>query len=287
MLVKKRYIKIPSFVIEAQKVDPLTSDLYLCEVTEMILGRETSWGHKSDLDNHLLLYCTKGQADLKIASDKVLLRDDQFCIIPQGVNFELTTRKIEPSVFISCAFNGEKSKIIEQEFTVVRDLVPSVSNRVANRKMLFDEIFSNLSMRYLNANMHYVNFTFAHFLATFVFASRTSEDIQVEKKPMIQHTIRFMEQSIDKKLTLKEIADEVGYSVTYLSTIFRKETNYSPLSYFSHLKITRSCEYLDQTKLKIKQIAFLLGYTDPYYFSKDFQKKMGVSPRDYRKRLKM
>jgi YesN/AraC family two-component response regulator len=133
--------------------------------------------------------------------------------------------------------------------------------------------------------MHYINFTFAHLLATFIFASKTSDDIFIEENPVVQKTIKFMELNIDKKLSLRDIADEVGYSQTYLSTIFKKETNYSPISYFSHLKITKACEFLDQTKQKIKEIAFMLGYSDPYYFSKDFQKKMGISPRNYRKRI--
>ena len=286
MIVKKRFVKLPHVIIEAQKADPLTQDLYLCELSELLFSKKSAWEQNNPLENHLLLYCTKGECTLKIATDEVLLLQNQFCIIPQGFSFILNVGKTEPTIFITCQFNGTKSKILEQEFTVVRDLVPSINNRVANRKMLFDEIFNNLSRGYLNANMHYINFTFSHLLATFVFASKNSDDILVEENPMIQQTIRFMEQNIDKKLSLKDIASEVGYSITYLSTIFRKETNYSPLSYFSHLKITKACEYLDQTKLKIKQVAFMLGYSDPYYFSKDFQKKMGVSPRNYRKRIK-
>lgn len=286
MLVKKRFARIPSFVIEEQKNDPLIADLYLCEIAELLFSKQTSWESGGRITDHLLLYCTKGEADLKIASDEVLIKEDQFCIIPQGFKFLLKTRNIEPTIFITCHFNGGKSKILEKEFTVVRDLISPVNNRIANRKMLFDEIYNNLSRGYLNANMHYINFAFSHLLATFVFASKTSQDILDEESPVVQETIRFMEQNIGKRLTLNEIAKEAGYSATYLSTIFRKQTNYSPLSFFSHLKITKSCEYLDQTNMKIKQIAFMLGYSDPYYFSKDFQKKIGTSPRQYRNRAK-
>lgn len=79
--------------------------------------------------------------------------------------------------------------------------------------------------------------------------------------------------------------EAAGYSPSYLTTLLRKKTGYSPSSYFSHLKITKACEYLDFSKVKIKEISFLIGYSDPYYFSKDFQKKMGISPRNYRKRV--
>lgn len=286
MIVKKRFVKLPVSIVEGQKVDPLTKDLYLCEISELLFGKHSILEENAPLQNHLLLYCVKGNCSLKIASDEVKLVPEQFCIIPLGFNYKITSGTPDPTMLICCQFNGSKSKILEREFTAVRNLIPSINNRVANRTMLIDELFNNLSRGYLYANMHYVNFTFAHLLATFVFASKTSEDIQAEENPLVQKMIRFMEQNIDKKLSLLDISKEVGYSVTYLSTIFRKETNYSPLSYFSHLKITRSCEYLDQTRLKIKQIASLLGYTDPYYFSKDFQKKMGISPRAYRQRVK-
>jgi transcriptional regulator GlxA family with amidase domain len=106
-----------------------------------------------------------------------------------------------------------------------------------------------------------------------------------EQNPGVSRAIQFMEQNLNKRLTLEEIAGEAGYSPSYLTTIFRKKTGYSPLSYFSHLKISKACEYLDFSKMKIKEIAFLMGYSDPYYFSKDFQKKIGLSPRNYRNRV--
>lgn len=286
MIIKKRFLKLPAVAVEIQKNDPLTQDLYVVELSELLFSKKYTWENPTPIKHHLLLYCIKGESTLKLAKETVHLKQEQFCIIPKGFTFQLKIGNVEPTIFMTCQFDGSKSNILEQEFGVVRDLVPSINNRIANRRILFDEIFNNLTRGYINFNTHYINFTFSHLLATFVFASKTSEDIQVEESPVTQQTIRFMEQNLNKKLTLKDISEEVGYSITYLSTIFKKETNYSPLSYFSHLKITQACEYLDHTKLKIKEVAFILGYSDPYYFSKDFQKKMGISPRAYRQRLK-
>jgi transcriptional regulator GlxA family with amidase domain len=106
-----------------------------------------------------------------------------------------------------------------------------------------------------------------------------------EQNPAITRAIAYMEQNLNKKLVLEELAEEAGYSASYFTTLFRKVTGYSPLSYFAHLKINKACEHLDFTKMKIKEISFLMGYSDPYYFSKDFQKKMGLSPRNYRRRI--
>ena len=285
MILLKRQITLPQAIVEEQKVNPMTKDLYLCELSEIQIPTDNTWRLTKILDNHLLIFCTKGECEIQIASDHIPFRQNQFCIIPEGFGFELINKSSYPATFFTCRFNGTKSRIMEKDFTVVRDLIPSVNNLVANRIFLFDELFNNLTKGYYNANLEYVHFCFGHLLATFVYACKTSDDIHQEQNPLVSRIINFMEQNLNKKLSLKEISKETGYSPSYLTSIFKEETGYSPLSYFSHLRITRSCEYLDQSSMKIKEIAFNLGYADPYYFSKDFSKKMGISPRKYRQRL--
>ncbi len=285
MIIQKRFFKLPTYIVAEQQADNLTKDLYLCELAETLVNPEVLWSENSKLDNHLLIFCTKGGGILQIAGDMVPFSQNQYCIIPEGFNFKIQTGKNDLSVYYTCKFNGEKSKIMEKDFTVVRDLIPSGNNMVANRIMLFDELFNNLTKGFYNANFKYINLTFGHLLATFIYASKTSDDFMEEQNPGISRAIQYMEQNLDKKLILNEIADEAGYSASYLATLFRRKTGYSPLSYFSHLKISKACEYLDFSKLKIKEIAFMMGYSDPYYFSKDFQKKIGLSPRNYRKRV--
>jgi AraC family transcriptional regulator of arabinose operon len=285
MIIKKRFFKIPSYIVTEQQNDQLTKDLYLCELSEILIKRETLWSENIRLDNHLLIFCTKGGGIIQISNDMVPFRQNQYCIIPEGYIFKIQTDETDSSIFYTCKFNGEKSKIMEKDFTVVRDLIPSVNNMVANRIMLFDELFNNLTRGFYNANFKYINLTFGHLLATFIYASKTSDDFLEEQNPGITGAIQYMEQNLDKKLILNEIAEKAGYSPSYLTTLFRKKTGYSPLSYFSHLKIGKACEYLDYSKFKIKEISFMMGYSDPYYFSKDFLKKIGLSPRNYRKRI--
>jgi YesN/AraC family two-component response regulator len=192
----------------------------------------------------------------------------------------------EESKLLVAHFNGENVKLLGKEFSVVRNLVPSVSNMVANREMLFDEIFNNLSKGFHDENLEYVNFCFGHLLATFIYANKAGDEWSDNSNPLIHQSIDFMSRNLHLKLTLQQVADEAGYSPTYFTTLFKNETGYSPLSYFSHLKILKATEFLDYTKFKIKEISFKLGYSDPYYFTKDFKRKMGLSPRNYRNRIR-
>jgi AraC family transcriptional regulator, arabinose operon regulatory protein len=232
-----------------------------------------------------LVYCKKGDGIIQTLNDQIPISNEQFFIIPQNNFFKIYSLINIDSHFLVAFFNGEKTKSMLNEFSIVRNLIPSVNNMVANREMLFDEIFNNLSRGFHDENLQYINYCFGHLLATFIYAHKTSEDLAEESNPVVRQAIDFMGKSLDKKLTLLQISKKVGYSPTYFTTLFNKETGYAPLSYFSHLKILKACEFLDSTNLKIKEISFGLGYTDPYYFSKDFSKKMGLSPRQYRYRV--
>ena len=280
-----RYFKIPVPLIEEQKSNSLTRDLYFTEIGEIEVEKGTIWYQVEKLENNMLAYCTKGNGILMISDDQIPVSDDQFFIIPRQSSFKFYSVIDVNSRFLVFHFDGKNVQLLVKEFSIVRNLIPSVNNLVANREMLFDEIFNNLSKGFHDENLKYVNFCFAHLLATFIYASKNSDDFADESNSVIRKSIEFMNKNLNLKLSLERISKEAGYSPTYFTTLFKRETNYSPLSYFSHLKIVKACEFLDYTRTKVKEISFSLGYTDPYYFTKDFKKKMGMSPRQYRKRV--
>jgi AraC-like DNA-binding protein len=57
------------------------------------------------------------------------------------------------------------------------------------------------------------------------------------------------------------------------------------MEYYNQLKIQRACSFLQfSTDMKIKEIAFRLGYFDPFHFSRAFRREMGITPKEYRKK---
>lgn len=287
MVREIKYFTLPPPLVEEQKNNPLTRDLYFTEIGEVLIGPGTIWDVARHLSGNMLVYCKKGDGIIQVTADQVPISAEQFFIIPQNNAFKIYSLVDAESRFFVICFAGGKVENMANEFYVVRNLIPSVNNMVANREMLFDEIFNNLSKGFHDENLEYISYCFGHLLATFIFAHKTSDDLADDSNPVVRLAIDFMGKSLGKKLTLKQISEKAGYSPTYFTTLFSRETGYAPLSYFSHLKILKACEFLDYTNLKIKQISFGLGYSDPYYFSKDFTKKMGMSPHRYRHRVIM
>jgi AraC family transcriptional regulator, arabinose operon regulatory protein len=284
MVHEIKYFKLPVPLLEERKNNPVTKDLYLTETGEIMVDQGSIWDYGQKSKDFMLIYCKKGDGIIQSDNGQTPISNDQFYIIPPGNSLKIYSLLDSVSHFFVACFSGEKTKSMVNEFSVVKNLIPSVNNMVANREMLFDEIFNNLSRGFHDENLEYINYCFGHLLATFIYAHRTSDDFPDDSNPVVRHAIDFMGKNLNKKLTLLQISQKVGYSPTYFTMLFSRETGYAPLSYFSHLKILKACESLDFSNLKIKEISFGLGYSDPYYFSKDFSKKMGLSPRQYRYR---
>jgi two-component system response regulator YesN len=86
----------------------------------------------------------------------------------------------------------------------------------------------------------------------------------------------------DSGISIKLLADELHLSVAYVSKIFKK-ANIVPFSqYVSDFRIAKAKELLENTTMKVKDIAFAVGFGTHNNFSRAFSKKTGIPPNEYR-----
>ena len=85
----------------------------------------------------------------------------------------------------------------------------------------------------------------------------------------------------DPGITVGSIAQSLGISEGHLSHMFKKETDYTLLSYLTRYRIHKSMELLRDCRLKVYEVAEQVGYRDVTYFSATFKKVVGISPSEY------
>jgi transcriptional regulator GlxA family with amidase domain len=66
---------------------------------------------------------------------------------------------------------------------------------------------------------------------------------------------------------------------------FQKTTGLTPTEYVQHVKVQKARELLEFTRLSMKEISWKVGYEDPGAFRKTFQRLLGLSPGEYRRRF--
>lgn len=99
----------------------------------------------------------------------------------------------------------------------------------------------------------------------------------------LQMIISYLEQNIGNALSIGDLCKTFTISSASLHRLFVKHLQVSPIEYFISLKMNAAKELLITGSVySIKEIAAQLGYDNQMYFSTEFKKRVGVSPRAYR-----
>ncbi|WP_019423587.1 AraC family transcriptional regulator [Paenibacillus sp. OSY-SE] len=113
------------------------------------------------------------------------------------------------------------------------------------------------------------------------------DDVRLRPESEIQQTVRQMIQMMSTQyahpLSIEQIADSLGYSRAYLSRIFKRVTEMTPVTFLLKLRIDKGRQLLrERPNLTIEQIAASVGIPDALYFSRQFRRFYGQSPTIYR-----
>ena len=99
---------------------------------------------------------------------------------------------------------------------------------------------------------------------------------------IIKSAKAIMAEHLDGELDVEELAEQFNMSYTSFRRAFKRLTNLAPNQYYVQLRISRAKELLRSTDLPTKNIASILGFSNPQYLWKVFRKHTGQSPQDFR-----
>lgn len=98
---------------------------------------------------------------------------------------------------------------------------------------------------------------------------------------MISKSKNYISENKYRNISLTEVADNLGISSSYLSSLFSKYTGMSFTEYVNKVKIIEAQKMIRKGNFKIYEISYQLGYDNACYFSKIFKKITGMTPTDY------
>ena len=109
----------------------------------------------------------------------------------------------------------------------------------------------------------------------------SSIDEQLFKK-----ALKVVEENIsNEQFDVQFFCSELGVSRTMLFTKVKAWTNFTPNEFIHEIRMKRAAQLLEQTTMNISQVSYKVGFNNPKYFSKCFQKKYGETPTQYMNRF--
>lgn len=99
----------------------------------------------------------------------------------------------------------------------------------------------------------------------------------------VRKIINFIQIKYSEPIQVTDIARVCGLNRSYMTRLFKDATGESVQDYIIRYRISRAKILLESTQESIKHVAFLVGYSDIFVFSKSFKKLTGYSPNQWRK----
>lgn len=95
---------------------------------------------------------------------------------------------------------------------------------------------------------------------------------------------QYITNNIKENLDLENIAERFNISSYYFSRTFKKVVGYNFSDYINMERIKMAKELLCKENMSVKEVCYLVGYSEPNYFSKVFKKYEGVTPTEFKAR---
>ncbi|MDE7378209.1 MAG: AraC family transcriptional regulator [Paraprevotella sp.] len=283
----ERAIVLPDSVVKEMESHPLASALH---ITDMGYYPQALYHYRERdeaIPQHVFIYCTAGKGWFEINGTRRTVEQEQCFVLPAGIPHRYGADETTPWTIYWIHFKGTLAAGYVERLRLPTRINISLASRIDERLELFEEIYRILDMGYSRDHLLYACSVFHHFLGTVCYlqAYRGTEGREMTGD-LIDATVHYMKENLEKKLTVKDIAEHIGYSVSRFSAMFKSTTGYSPVDYFNRLKIQRACYLLDCADMRVNQVCYKIGISDCYYFSRLFSKVMGMSPKKYKQKKK-
>ena len=284
----ERALVLPLSISKEMENDPIYRTLHITDIGYYPKANNHFRERSEPISQYVFIYCIEGAGWFSLNNEVHQVSRNQYFILPAGVPHKYGSDESNPWTIYWIHYKGKLASQFSSGLNYPIEIKPAVHSRISGRIDLFEEIFRTYEMGYSRENMLYASSVFFPSLGSLTFLQqyRNAAKDESAENDLVTAAIHYMKENIEKKLSLTEIADHIGYSPSHFSILFNKRTGYSPIYYFNQLKIQQACQLLDFTDMKINQVCYKVGIDDSYYFSRLFSKMMGMSPKLYKKQQK-
>jgi AraC-like DNA-binding protein len=242
--------------------------------------------------SYRLHYVIQGSVSLYYAGKKVVLKKNSvFVLMPNtSVSYQVENKK-SPTLLYWVTFNGYRAKHYCQKTGLTEEHPFAI---LSDSKMLafFYEPFMKASYppSMLNAVMQKNLLNIIEYLYASRVSNTDNESWQLEQK----HTQTYMQKILyyinkhiaDPNLSIKMFAEKLTVPPSTLSRLFKQEMSVCFTEYVTLKRCELAVSYLEKGTYKVNEVARMVGFEDPLYFSRVYKKVFKCSPMKTVRRVK-
>ena len=146
---------------------------------------------------------------------------------------------------------------IEKPFSLSH-MKATINNLLENRRMLFNHFTTVPNMSYDQTLMNKTDVKWLNTINEIITRNFTNEEFTIDK-----------------------MAEEMAISRSNLQRKLKGLTGMPPNDYIRLIRLKTAGELLRKGEYRINEVCFIVGFNNPSYFARCFQKQFGILPKDY------
>ncbi len=231
---------------------------------------------------HELILCLRGRGWVRVAGRICQVKRGDFVWINCHRPHEHGAIRADPWEVFWVRIEGPR---LEQMCSILTAQASPIFDRFdrAAAVPVFRELFQLIASNAPEAPA-LIHAAVARLLALAFCARQHHVDTDPVVPPVLSKPVERMKLFYFERHTVAGLANLAGMSPTHFARVFKTAFGTSPIDWLRRERISQAKRRLAETDASIKEIAEQTGFTDRYFFSKDFKRHTGLTPRAFRQR---
>lgn len=242
---------------------------------------EIGCNRPTGVDDYLLIYIYEGSGFYFIDGKKTLVQAGHILLFtpntPQIIQYLPKLKSTTFWVHFTGSYVNRlldqcriKSQIIHVGSSpLLPNLYIDMANEIESKKGNFD--------LHCTARLIEIMVTISRLLAD-LRLSENAADAEALSPNNINAISKLFEEQYSKHWTVNSLAKLCSFTPNHFIASFKKQTGFTPIEFLYQIRIRKADELLSLTDLKIKDIAHLVGFENPLYFSRRYCESFGFPP---------
>ena len=235
-------------------------------------GKESTWVLKKHSHPYFeFIYFFNAKAQIDVPEGKLELVPYDLVVYPPGVmHHELPDMRYPQEIICIAAY-------IDSLDTM------NTSFQISDTKGTFGWLFEQSFEEFKEKQEGYEEIIINYIKAILFHIHRSFKNNKTATIDILNSSVRFIHEHFYESVSVEQLSSISCVSKSYLSRLFLKRLGMSPMRYLNSVRVDIAKKLLIDSKLSISDIAVKVGFSDPLYFSRVFNKLTGVAPTEFRK----
>lgn len=227
---------------------------------------------------HIVIACVSGKGQVTVRGRDWEVMPGDIAFLPPGEGHCYRADRLAPWSILWFHFRGDRAGDYLEMVGVSSAQVLVSVNDTTPLVEAFEAVFQHVVDGFGDAALVGLATGFSRWLGLVRVLRRAPGSRPLINENRILQSLALVRDDPGKPWTVEEMAREASLSVPHFTVLCRRQTGMPPLAYLIRLRLQLALDLLQKGQHNVEEVARMVGYADPFYFSRLFRKHIGHPP---------